>query len=392
MQPASINSALYWGLPGNRDFISLIADRVTSSHALFINLPHNPIYGTWNAVRSGLLDAHIANPLDLIIRDGTDIAADIGVHFSKPRISAEELVHFQAPHRSAVILRSEDDQARKNCERFAEDFMSSLGKDPGNIHLVIGIHEPVLNKVDQTEQFQVITFDCGISADEMEAYVGLRLRGHIGPGTTRLCKGLITEFSGFDVELAERLIAMDESMILNIVEQLSAMMNQDPSRWRSASWLNRTCRSDPSIEFHVLHDQYLAEHGPVAQRDRARERIRRRYWRACVRALTPWLEARRLKVIEIFQKQIDAIAAANNGKIPKPLKDRIIYVDPAEIEYNNIVGMYFAKEIETNSQDEIQGLRVCQIAKRVRDDIAHLRMPDPISIGSLVREMDNLIA
>ncbi|MBE0624563.1 MAG: hypothetical protein IH606_07125 [Burkholderiales bacterium] len=74
------------------------------------------------------------------------------------------------------------------------------------------------------------------------------------------------------------------------------------------------------------------------------------------------------------------------------IADRLRGRAATELEYNDIVGMNFHdKVLQPQNKDQSQALRVCQSAKRVRNEIAHLRMPNPNDINSLVSEMDSLM-
>jgi len=186
-------------------------------------------------------------------------------------------------------------------------------------------------------------------------------------------------------------MAMDPAEILSIRTHLRKLLDETPERWRTNSWLEGT-RSHASKECHVLHDQYLAEHGNAGQCDAALQRIARRYWRACVKVLTPWLEERKQRVLDIFKVQIQQ-RMEPDGTIAVPRGNaRMTYVQPDELEYNNIVGMAYASGLVPQNQREAQALNVCKCAKSVRDDISHLRAPDPQKVIQLIQEMDSLLA
>ena len=96
-------------------------------------------------------------------------------------------------------------------------------------------------------------------------------------------------------------------------------------------------------------------------------------------------------VLGKFKTQINAIARANSGKILKPIgNEKTVKIDPEELEYNNIVGMARNGPMEVTTGDERAALSICTVAKKVRDEIAHLRMPDPGDIMRLIAEMDRL--
>jgi hypothetical protein len=389
MKKFNFDADLYWSLPGPRSFVTRVASYAKRSRILCINLPIDLMPGTWEGVKKGLTDAHVGKVIDLVIRGGTDIAADIGVHFDKIRVTPEQLAGMITEMPSAVILRSVTDDARINCEKYAQEFMESITAQKGNIHLVIGFNEEGLRKDHHDNGIQVVVFDGALSFDEMDAYVALRMLDKQGPGSTRLTRMIVSEFAGYDVDFAEKLIALEEDRIINILDNLGGFMGDEPDRWRTRSWLHRS-ESLPSLGLaHVLLDRFLADHGSTSiEKDAALKRIQQRYWRACVKAITPWLEENRQRVIGCFSDQLKTIAAKNEGKISRPQADREVLIDPDELEYNNIVGMCFGKHLIAKTKRQIDALSVCKSAKNVRDDISHLRMPNPSTVVELIRKMD----
>lgn len=397
MANTNIDSPLYWRLPGPRSFITRISERVLNTRLLWVNLPLHPLTGTWDGVEEGVRHAHIQNVIKLKIAGGVDIAGEIGVHFGKQRITAHELVLYSAEQRSAVILLPQDAEGSKNCSRYAEEFIHSIEKGIGNVLLIIGGNDEELTKDTSNLGIQVIAFDGGLSPDEMDAYVAIRMLDRPGPGTTRLTRAIVSEFAGFDVDLAEQIMALSEGQIVNIMSNLGALMGDSPFRWRHDSWLYRTRSWNAEGMTHALYDKYLSEHGAIEVRDEAVSRIKRRYWKACLKSISPWLEERRKAVVSVFSKQLNAIAAANNGKIPRYVNTdkvgnkRYVFVDQADIEYNNIVGMVKFGEITSTTVDEQCAESICRYTKAVRDEIAHLRAPLPGDVSDLIREMDRLL-
>lgn len=388
----SIDAGLYWMLPGPRGFVHKISTRISKARVLVVNLPKATVPGTRDGIVRGLRDAHIKDPILLIIRSGTDIANDVGVHFGGQRMTAAQLAAYQAPAETAVVLQAEDDKAQTMCEQYTEEFMAATGYSHGNVHLVASIHDKGHQGDSEIGNVQLITFDGGLNTDEMDAYVALRMADRTGPGTTRLLRSIVSEFASFDAQFAERLLHLDDSQILAIRDHLSVLLGEDPDRWRTLAWLSGTT-SIVTQTPHVLHDFYLSEYGTVRQKSDAKERIARRYWRACLKVISPWLEERRREVIKHFYPQLRQIAANDpNGGIPVPVgKDKYRYVDPQDVELNNIAGLYGDHKIITTSEDERKALKICWSTKPVRDDIAHLRAPSTANLVQLISEMDALV-
>lgn len=392
MNNTSIDTGLYWSLPGPRALFTRTAEAAVFSRAFWINLPHSPVKGTWEKIKEGLQSANIATPIDLTIRAGTDIAAEIGVHVRERRITAAQLAMHEAPQKTAVILRAEDDLAKRECDAYALEFMAALptAGQQGNMQLVITLHDESFTDDRHDNGLQVIAFDGSLTFDEMDAYVAIRMLDSPGPGSTRLLRRIVSEFAGFDVEMAERLMAMPETQLLLIEDHLANLMAEDVDRWRHKSWLHRTMTSHNHEAAHVLWDMFKTLHGTPAEAAEAETRIKKRYWRACVRTITPWLEERRALVIDCFSGQLKAIAARNEGKFPRPVNDeRTVLMKKEELEFNNIVGMERSGWLSPVTAREQRAFRICKLAKGVRDDLAHLRMPKPRNLAQLVEEMDS---
>jgi hypothetical protein len=387
----TIDAGLYWLLPGPRCFTHKIASRISTARVLVVNLPRTIVPGTRDGIIRGLHDAHIQDPVQLIIRSGTDIANDVGVHFGTRRMTAPQLADFRGSTEMAVILQAEDNKAQHMCEQYTREFVEAVGHCHGNVHLVTSIYDKRYQSDSQIDNVQLITFDGGLTPDEMNAYVTLRMVNRPGPGSTRLLRAIVSEFAGFDAQFAERLMRLDDGQILAVRDHLDLLLGEDPERWRTLDWLIGTT-SIVSLMPHVLYDFYLSEYGTDPQKDEAKERISRRYWRACVKVITPWLEERRREVVGNFYPQLCQVAAMNpSGKIPIPMGKTFRYVDPAEIELNNIIGLNYYQHIHATSMDERKALKICWSAKPVRDDIAHLRAPSTSDLIRLIDEMDALV-
>jgi hypothetical protein len=386
-----IDAGLYWQLPGPRAFVQKIASTINSARVLVVNLPHSMVPGTRDGFLRGLHDAHIREPISITVRRGTDIASDVGMHFDKHRLTGSILAGVRASSETAVVLQAEDSTAQSLCEQYTMEFMTAVPHSHGSVRLVTTIHDPSLQGHSHIGNVQLITFDGGLTPDEMDAYVGLRMISRPGPGSTRLVRTIVSEFAGFDVRFAERLIHLDDSQILGIREQLHQLLGEDPYRWYPLEWLKGSASVVSSVP-HVLHDFYLSQHGAVPQKEEAAERISRRYWRACLKAVTPWLEERRNDVLRHFHAQLVEIASKDpSHQIPVPIgNNKFRHVDPEEVEFNNIVGLHYAKKLHATSAQEQQALRICRSTKYVRDDIAHMRAPQTADLINLITEMDGL--
>lgn len=127
--------------------------------------------------------------------------------------------------------------------------------------------------------------------------------------------------------------------------------------------------------------------------EEAQTAAKKRYWRACVQTLTPWLEERRLQVLDILKQPLDKLLRPTGGKHIKVLPGgKAIEIERNELEYNNIVGMTYFEGLAIPSDPRSQqALAVCKVAKAVRDDLAHLRAPESQDVLSLISTMDSLL-
>lgn len=381
---------IYWALPGPRNFVSRIASATLRSRAVFVNLPSDIMPGTWEGVKKGVHDAHFNEVIDLVITGGMDIPSQVGSHFYKQTLDAHALAGVKSHDKKAVLIRASDDQSRRNCESYASSFIQSLGSSDGNVTLICSIHEEEFREDRNSEEFEIVVFDGGLSADEMEAYVIQRTIGRSKIGSTMLRRAIVSEFAGFDAAFAEQLMDLPDTSLLGVVTLLGSLAAEDRARWRKASMMTRTLSSAMPRYTHVMHEQYLLQFGSQQEKARAEKNLKRHYWRACVKTLTPWLEECRHDVVSVFKSQLEAIADPVTRKIKIPQgPNRTIDIEPAAVEYNNIVGMY--RELNANHGLAYEAMGVCRLAKEVRDDIAHLRPPLPTKVNALITEMDTLL-
>jgi hypothetical protein len=385
----SIDPQLYWSLPGPKNFISRIRLSIANARLLWLNMPEQVVPGTWTGIEDGLHQAHIETK-KLYVREGTDISSDLGVHLEQARFTAHEFAHYN--QRSlAVLLIPDGPVGLKHCQQFAVEFHDTWKRNTlaCSGHVIICDRNQDVTTDQHDDGISTIAFDGGLTPDEMDAYVALRMLEIPGPGSTRLTRAIVSEFAGFDVEFAEQIISLDQSQIMRICENMGILQDDDQKRWRQPSWIYRSNSLVNPGATHVLHDFYLAQHGSEFEKDSALNRIKRRYWRACIKVITPWIEERRPQVLSHFSKQINTIAAKNNGKIPNERTG--FCLDPEAIEFNNIVGMVSAKVLKIETPEQNAAYVICRKVKNVRDEIAHLRMPKVNDVLDLILAMDGFL-
>ena len=383
-----MHTTLYWTLPGPCEFVGRVTDASRNARAIVLSLTDYPPNGVWDAVRRGLTNANVFEPLELSISEGMNVAAEIGSHFGQSTMPGNLLAHYLHGYQHAVILKPIGKSAAERCQKYAAEFLQDIEHAEGDIRLIISLHDGLYQQDQSDGRIHVIAFDGGLDEAEMDAYVTQRLVTSHGPGSTRLVKQLITEFAGFDVYLAELLIRMGDADILSLPDPLTGILGHEGLRWTSDSWVNGTISSQ-SGSAHPLREWYLASH-PSENKDAALRAIRRRYWRACVRTLLPWLEERRPQIIEVLDLPITGLEKSSGGpgKIEKMLGKNIVTVGREDLEYNDL--WYNFKNTQHLSSKEQLAVSVCRKTKQVRDDLSHLRKPITADVMALISEMDAL--
>jgi hypothetical protein len=381
-------SNLYWSLPTPAKFLSSLTAGVRSSRATAISFPRRMPSGTTDALRRAL-EAADGRLVVIEVGAGTDVAMEVGAQLNKASVTGRQLASAKEPGGLSVLLKPTEERAAGNCGQYFESFVEALEAANGNVTLLVHVHNEAKEWKGRAG-VRVVEFDFALPYDEMTAYVGLRMLGRRGPGSTSLLRALVTEYAGFDVVLAERLMSMTASDLMRLPDSFDTILADDPLRWRTASWLEGSW-SRIDGERHPLTERYLAIHqGP--QQKQAEKDSQRRYWRACVKALTPWLEERRAPVMNVLRRVIDHVYASAGGVVTKPIgRDRAVKVKRGELEYNNIVGFANDRLLPPlEREDERRAVDVCYRAKKVRDNLAHLRAPSVDEVDSLVAAMDAL--
>lgn len=391
---STIDTELYWSLPSARQFAGDITRSIADCRIVAINLPALPVVGIFEVIKQSMRDAHVDAPVHINILPGMDIGGEIGAALGHGRMTGAMLAHLQLAYKACIVLVDKDPDARGAVESFVSDFAEAIGAADGNTCLIFTTslerpEQPSLQRVGAVDGMQTITFDGGIKPDEMDAYVGIRMLGRNGPGSTRLLAAIISEFATFDVCFAEQLMLLDETALLNLVAELPRLSDKDGIRWCADGWRSGSY-SLITKGTHALRLAFLAEHGAAAEKKMAKQVIARLYWRASLKSLTPWLEEHRAYVMSEFTPGLQVIASRNGGNIPAKInaKGKTFYLLVEEVEYNNIVGMVNCGELSPSTGIARSAFKVCCYAKKVRDEIAHLRPPSAKDILDLIREMD----
>jgi hypothetical protein len=141
-----------------------------------------------------------------------------------------------------------------------------------------------------------------------------------------------------------------------------------------------------------LYELYLSRHEGPDQRD-ATDWLKRRYWRACLRTLLPWLEERRSRVIGILRPALESHLKSSGGKAVRTTDSGFrLETSLDDLEYNQIPGLVRHERFDVSGNVRMsRAVDVCFAAKKVRDDIAHMRPPQPGDILALTSKMEEVL-
>jgi len=390
---SALNSSLYWSLPSAKEFAEKIRNATLKYRVIVLSFPEFMCVNPNKTIENELTNAGFNDPVILHIQNGMNISAEVGTHFSAYTMPADSLAHFVCGRPQAIVLHAKGTKAQESCESYASDFLHAIDKSAGDVTLILALRSGEYQSDQAKGDLKVIAFDGWINASEMQAYVYQRMVAYDGPGSTNLYKHLVAEYASFDPSLAERLSQMEPSILLNLPDCLSQIVSEDALRWSKDGWVHgTTCKS--SKEAHSLREWYLVTHSP-RHAEMNRRLLEKRFWRACVKSLTPWLEERRLFVIEVLKKPIDRMEAKSGekNKIQKKLGDKYVLVSRDELEFNDLVFRSYGEEFRESSLTDKEKLAVdiCRMAKKVRDDLSHLRKPDVEYVKNLIYSMDQLL-
>jgi len=374
------------------EFAEKVRNATLKYRVIVLSFPEFMCVNPNKTIENALTNAGFNDPVILHIQDGMNISAEVGTHFSASTMPADSLAHFVCGRPQAVVLHSKGTKAQESCNHYAAAFLDALDKSAGNVRLIIALRSGEYQADQAKGDLKVIAFDGWINPSEMQAYVYQRMVSYDGPGSTNLYKHLVAEYASFDPSLAERLSQMEPSTLLNLPDCLSQIVSEDALRWSKDGWVHgTTCKSFQ--EAHSLREWYLVTHSP-RHADKNRRLLEKRFWRACIKSLTPWLEERRLLVIEVLKKPIDRIEAksGDKNKIQKKLGDKYVLVYRDELEFNDLVFRSFGEEFRESglTEKERTAVNICRMAKKVRDDLSHLRKPDVEQVKNLIFAMDQI--
>ncbi|QKI70658.1 hypothetical protein [Achromobacter xylosoxidans] len=380
--PAHVSVPIYWSLPGPAKFLTELIQTFDLAQAFVVRIENPEITGVRKTIGDALRKAcHEPERIQFLdVHEGSHLESDIGHHFGKPKLSAMQLASWSAPPKATVVLTPHSSRARERCRVFYEEFVAEVADQGGNcIRLVLLWNEgddPLAPKSPKE-----VRFNGSLTEDEMHAYVTLRMVGSQGLGTSSLARHLVIEFAGSDPLLAEELMTLHPNALLELPNTLARLPPRHGRAPRGtdavSDWLEMRAQSTAAAD--------------------ANKRLEQRYWRACVRALLPWIEERRMQVIEKLRWSLEDYLYPTKGVWKKRLPYRVekyIDIPIEELEFNDIVAMSRQQNGDPFKPLDAQaetGLACCRAAKRVRDALAHLRAPAAGDIRDMVRLLDELL-
>lgn len=391
----TVSTEIYWIMPGPRGFTEALSAAAAAFRIVTLRVPAIPIAGLATAIEAALNRVHIEHRHVrwLKINDGVSLPTEIGTALARGPLPAETFAVARSPIR-AIVLDAQSNAAVLACENYIAAAMEALGNarresDQPSILAILpeasdSPHIPTAGGP------QEIVFSGALNPQEMAAYVAVRMTERSGPGSTGLLRMLVAEFAGFDAKLAEELIASSDENILALPRSLESIAARADQRWRSGRW-GAGCFAEIGGTHvrHTLHEVHLSQHSGPEQQD-ASDWLKRRYWRACVRTLLPWLEERRAAVIQALRVPLEQHVKATGGKLVRatPSGYRIeTAID--DVEYNQIPGLINNERFVVPKDPKMAlAVNVCYAAKRVRDDMAHMRAPTAKDILAVVETMD----
>lgn len=392
-----LDTQIYPVMPSCRKFIRNVAIKAPTRRALLIQSNRLSHRHVWVWVKEGLREAHCTHPIELRISEGMDIPSEIGPQLGRRSISAQELASLEGTSPQYIILRASSEAGRQNCHDFAVSFIKRCITDrEGCVHLLLDAPDDEDLKPRGSELIEVINFSAAMPREEMNAYVTMRMIERSGPGTTQLLRALIAEFAGYDPQLAEHLMNLPADEVLSLPDSLEVFEAAQGKIWETASFFNGTkAYMDGHNVQHTLHLWHVARAGIGAQvAVAARRALNQMYWRACLTALLPWLEHRRHAVVEIFREELDQLKQRQGGALSRRYQpDRDAReIDEEDVDYNTLVVFHRFHSMRVDRTSlTAAAFEVCVDAKRVRDDIAHLRRPEPGRIRRLISGLDTLM-
>jgi hypothetical protein len=393
----TVATDVYWLMPGPQAFSNGVAAAVIEHRWLTVRTPANPPLGFASAVEAALHRAHLDNEQTRWVKviDRQDVAVLVGTLFGVSALHPAQVAQLHGTIRT-IVLEASTEVAASACQEYLDAFADAVLHVPrarGLARLLVLLPESLSSTKAPVSRYpQEFVFSGALTPQEMQAYVAVRMAERSGPGNTELFRMLVTEFAGFDPQLAEELIAFSDEKLLELPGSLATVSARGDALWRTGRW-SAGCYAEVGGERrrHVLYELYLSRHAGPDQRD-ANEWLRRRYWRACLRSLLPWLEERRSRVIETLRPSLELHLKGTGGKaIRTTASGYRIETAIDDLEYNQIPALVIHEGLKVSGTRPKLAVDLCFAAKRVRDGMAHMRPPEARNILDMTDLMQRLL-
>ena len=258
-------ASIYWMLPGPQGFIDSVSHAIAHSRALVVAAQGRAVTGFWYAFEHALRASHADTdqPIRLNVEDGSHIDSDVGHHMGLATMSPSQLAHHASGRRHTIVLTPRTPRAVEKCRQYLMGFAEASHNDParGAVTLVV-VRSDLGTPWPETAGLLHVQFSGALSPEEMKAYVGMRMIGRRGPGSTALTQHLVAEFAGFDAGFAEELMRLDEHDLLELPHSLSLMAHRMPTSdaiWRESRFdTGSVAEVNGDVQAHVLHEWHLA--------------------------------------------------------------------------------------------------------------------------------------
>jgi len=417
--PGSANN-LFWMLPGPASFMDKVSALFSHNRAVAVHLSERTVLGSHLVADRALAQSHFdgAPPATLRVHDASQIDCDIAQHLSmddgRRHITPSSLADWNTrTHQQRTgqvsahtfILRPRGAQALQSAWSYLKEFAKALPGSTGNTRLILirVDNDPTWNakmllEAKQGAKLETAFFDGALSADEMSAYLGMRMANSGRDGAEcgvlsfpmkRLARALVDEFAGFDAHFAEGLLRMSMEELMALPQTLGAIAAQLPvsdTVWRQASAATVQCDD----QVHTLYLWHLACHAGQHQK-LAEKELNRKTWRAQLFSLMPWFEQLRHHLISELHPLLSAHLASTNGfKIRINQYNNREYRTPIDdLECNDIAAMTRGDTpIRPNTPVECAAFNLCGRVGRIRNEIAHMRPPKLQEIHELIVSLE----
>lgn len=185
---------------------------------------------------------------------------------------------------------------------------------------------------------------------------------------------------------------MTNEEILALPDSLTHLLAAKEEKWATQSWIRGSASLTCPHETHTLHEWYQAIHtSPLS--DKGRDAVHRRYWRACIKAISPWIEERRHIVVSELQPVLLQLEPSGSFQIPVGNKNEFKSVKIKDLEYNDLQyqkRMAREQNIKLTAR-QARAFDICGKARIVRNEISHTRMPPLASIQDLVLSLEDFV-